>query len=236
MIDTAETTPAEIRAAINYLTALLPVEKTETPPVFPGTLPEPPPPPADLDVDTDSEPEYVPAMFEPVSTAPPLPAPAPLPPAIPPPPGPPQAPELDSRGMPWDSRIHASNHSRTINGEWKKKRGVSPDLVAGVEATHVTPAPAPVPVFTAPPPVTVPGFTAPPPPVASAPPVTAVAPLDFRGLMAKISAATAAGKLSVQQVNDALGTVGLNPTEMAQLIGNAPLIASVNAAIDRVIA
>ena len=216
MIDTAETTPAEIRAAINFLTALLPVEKTETPPVFPGTLPEPPPPPADLDVDTDSEPEYVPAMFEPVSTAPPL--------------RPPQAPELDSRGMPWDSRIHASNHSRTINGEWKKKRGVSPDLVAGVEATHVTPAPAPVPVF-----------TAPPPPVASAagvsaPPVTAVAPLDFRGLMAKISAATAAGKLSVQQVNDALGTVGLNATEMAQLIGNAPLIASVNAAIDRVIA
>ena len=56
MIDTAETMPAEIRAAINFLTALLPVEKTETPPVFPGTLPEPPPPPADLDVDTYSEP------------------------------------------------------------------------------------------------------------------------------------------------------------------------------------
>jgi hypothetical protein len=66
----------------------------------------------------------------------------------------------------------------------------------------------------------------------AAPAAVAPAAIDFRGLMQKIQAATAAGKLSTEQVNGALAGVGLRPEEMAQLINNAPLIASVNAAID----
>jgi hypothetical protein len=54
--------------------------------------------------------------------------------------------------------------------------------------------------------------------------------------MQKIQQATAAGKLSTDQVNGALAGVGLRPEEMAQLINNAPLIASVNAAIDSCLA
>lgn len=86
----------------------------------------------------------------------------------------------------------------------------------------------------------------PPPPVASSPPtmgsmvatvaatsVPAGTVIDFRGLMQKIQQQTAAGKLTTAQVNDALNSVGLKPEEMAQLINNAPLIASVNGAIDK---
>ena len=56
--------------------------------------------------------------------------------------------------------------------------------------------------------------------------------IDFRGLMKKIQEATAANKLTADQVNAALAGVGLKPEEMAQLINNAPLIASLNAAVD----
>ena len=50
--------------------------------------------------------------------------------------------------------------------------------------------------------------------------------------MQKIQSATAANKLTAEQVNAALAGVGLKPEEMAQLINNAPLIASLNAAVD----
>jgi hypothetical protein len=202
---------------------------------------------------------------------------APLPPAIPAPPGAGPA-ELDSRGYPWDTRIHASNRSKTIKNEWKRKRGIDDNLVTACEAQNkpgngsaVTAAIPPVAVpltamqaesatfgqFAPPPPPAVsspstpavPAFPAPamapPPPLpphANGPsftvstptpaPTTAPTVIDFRGLMQKIQAASAAGKLSAAQVTAALAGVGLRPEEMAQLINNAPLIASVNAAVD----
>lgn len=45
------------------------------------------------------------------------------------------APSVDSRGIPWDSRVHSS--SKAINesdGQWKKMRGVDPKLLSKVEA------------------------------------------------------------------------------------------------------
>ena len=54
--------------------------------------------------------------------------------------------------------------------------------------------------------------------------------------MRKIQQLSVAGRLSTDQVNEALATVGLQPTEMAQLIGNTLLIGSVNAALDRALA
>ncbi len=208
---------------------------------------------------------------------------APLPPAVPAPPGPAVPAELDSRGMPWDARIHASNRSKTIKQEWKRKRGVDDNLVAACEAQnkpgnalpphpagtvvpmsgsqavtalfgHMAPAAPPVPsppvvsspLIPAVPASPAPAMPTPPPPpppangpsstgsaastaaVTTAPPVT----IDFRGLMQKIQAATAAGKLTADQVQASLAGVGLRPEEMAQLINNAPLIASVNAAIE----
>lgn len=42
--------------------------------------------------------------------------------------------ELDVRGFPWDSRIHATTKTKLKNGEWKKLRGVEEVLVRQVEA------------------------------------------------------------------------------------------------------
>lgn len=43
--------------------------------------------------------------------------------------------ELDSKGLPWDERIHASTKSKIASGEWKAKRGINdPSLVQRVEA------------------------------------------------------------------------------------------------------
>jgi len=57
------------------------------------------------------------------------------------------APAFDSSGMPWDERIHSANRGTNANGTWRKRRGVSDGLVAGVEAelrARVAPAPLPV--------------------------------------------------------------------------------------------
>lgn len=43
--------------------------------------------------------------------------------------------ELDADGLPWDVRIHSKNRSKLAKtDQWKKKRGVAPELVATVEA------------------------------------------------------------------------------------------------------
>jgi len=57
------------------------------------------------------------------------------------------APAFDSSSMPWDERIHSANRGTNANGTWRKRRGVSDGLVAGVEAelrARVAPAPLPV--------------------------------------------------------------------------------------------
>lgn len=42
--------------------------------------------------------------------------------------------ELDAAGFPWDDRIHASTKTKTVDGYWKRKRGVSEELVGQVQA------------------------------------------------------------------------------------------------------
>lgn len=181
-----------------------------------------------------------------------------LPPQMPAPPGPAVAAELDKAGMPWDGRIHASNRAKKINGTWKNKRGVDTATVTACEAQNkpgnapsvptasvaVQLAPAiamglPVTGTVSTTNVTTVANTAPPPPPLPVPMVGVVVPaavvpsaIDFRGLMQKIQTATAAGKLSAEQVNTALAGVGLKPEEMGQLINNSLLIASLNAAVD----
>lgn len=44
----------------------------------------------------------------------------------------PTEPEQDLTG--WDERIHAASKTRNSDGSWRKKRGVSDELVAAVEA------------------------------------------------------------------------------------------------------
>lgn len=42
--------------------------------------------------------------------------------------------ELDSRGMPWDARIHAANRGKVTSGQWRAKKNVEDALVVQVEA------------------------------------------------------------------------------------------------------
>lgn len=43
------------------------------------------------------------------------------------------ADHLDKNGLPWDERIHASSHAKTVDGSWRMKRGVDDALVTEVE-------------------------------------------------------------------------------------------------------
>ena len=45
-----------------------------------------------------------------------------------------EAPVVDSRGLPWDSRIHSSNKEQGKDGVWRRRRGVDPELEKQVEA------------------------------------------------------------------------------------------------------
>jgi hypothetical protein len=210
---------------------------------------------SDLDVEIDDG-DDAPAELStsvqlPVAPPPPVPAivapPPPVPAivaAVPAPPGPAVAPALDSRGYPWDGRIHAANRATRLDGSWKNKRGVDPNMVVQVEA--LTRPAAAVEVPTAPlagmaPQVAAPAApAAPPPPPATvgnvAPAAVAPAAIDFRGLMAKIATNTTAGKLTTDQINAALAEVGLRPEEMGALVGNGPLIATINSSVDRLLA
>lgn len=58
------------------------------------------------------------------------PAPLPTPGATP---GQGRAPDLDSRGYPWDARIHSDSKSKNANGTWRYRRGVKDDVIEPVE-------------------------------------------------------------------------------------------------------
>ncbi|MFM6929437.1 MAG: hypothetical protein ACKOX6_13295 [Bdellovibrio sp.] len=99
--------------------------------------------------------------------------------------------EVDSRGLPWDARIHANTKATNKDGSWRIKRGTEPSLVTQVEqeliakikSGHV-PVAAPAPTAFVPPPpaptvpVNIPTFQA-PPPVAAVAPVQATPAQDY---------------------------------------------------------
>lgn len=66
--------------------------------------------------------------------------PVPLPPVGAPTPAVLTGGDLDSRGFPWDERIHAATKTKTQDGVWKRKRGVDEALVKQVEGGEVTPS------------------------------------------------------------------------------------------------
>lgn len=162
-----------------------------------------------------------PAFVPPAPTAPAMDAPtasaaAPMTPA--------SGVELDSKGLPWDDRIHAGTKSKIAKGEWKAKRGVEPALVAQVEAelrARVAASPVPVAVaqdaaavFAAAP--GVPAAPAPfvPPaaplaPAAPAAPSVSADPTTFEQLMPRITAAVTAGIIAPTAVGAACAAHGV---------------------------
>lgn len=90
------------------------------------------------------------------------------------------APETDVNGMPWDERIHSGNKATKDDGSWRRRRGVSDELVASVEAELRNRAPVPVPAAAPAPAPVMPAAPVPipTPPAASVPaPAPAPAPV-----------------------------------------------------------
>jgi len=132
--------------------------------------------------------------------------------------------ELDSKGLPWDERIHAGTKSKLKSGEWKAKKQVEAALVAQVEAelrTRGAASPALVAVaqdaaavFAAAP--GVPAAPAPfvPPaaplaPAAPAAPSVSADPTTFEQLMPRITAAVTAGIIAPTAVGAACAAHGV---------------------------
>ena len=63
-----------------------------------------------------------------------------------------QAPgiEVDSAGMPWDYRIHASSRAKVADGTWRQRRNLDPNVLAQVQAEMLQVMGLPIPAQTAP--------------------------------------------------------------------------------------
>lgn len=154
---------------------------------------------------------------------------------------------VDSRGLPWDGRIHAGTKTTNKDGSWKKKPNVEADLVAQVEAElrAIMAIPSPVPNVPTGAPVTPPVAVVPPPPPASAPVGNVVTPTPpvsapttaagvasnpitgFNHLLPAVTNAISAGTLTEAQVSAALARVGVQV--LPQLAPRPDLVAAVAA-------
>lgn len=139
--------------------------------------------------------------------------------------------ELDSRGMPWDKRIHASTRAKNQDGSWRNKRNTDANLITAVEAELMggaapTPTPMPTP---APVPVPQPVAIVPrPDPVAAAPvPVNPAVPAvaagnTFASVQTAMSSALRDGSMTAADVVTMSAQLGVNGP--AEIIGNQELI------------
>lgn len=174
------------------------------------------------------------AVAEPTTTAPtsatlaPPPGTAGQPPALPPMTGatapagaaPALVPgvELDSRGFPWDGRIHSESKGRIGDGSWRKKKNLDAALLAQVEAEHVAARNAGVPPAA--------------PPVAPAP--ASGSPTDFGSLMVYNGARVNAGKLTAEEVAGI--AVGLGLASVGLIATRPDLIPAIVAQVDAIVA
>jgi hypothetical protein len=156
-------------------------------------------------------------------------APVPVAPTqIPSVPGVPADVVRDSAGVPWDARIHAGTQTTKQDGTWKLKKGVDAGVVTtvlaeigAVKAADAAPlvpaAPATAPQIPAVP--GVPAAAIPPavPSTASPTPAPATS-VTFRGTMAKMNAAVAAGKFAKGDVDAMLTSLGIAPDAIAKLV------------------
>ena len=126
---------------------------------------------------------------------------------------------LDKAGLPWDERIHASSHSLTADGYWRKKRGVEDALVSQVEGElkAVMGLPAPAAQVPPPPPATVEVTALPVTAEVPAPPATSAVPAPpaqsdrdaFIKLVTESSAAIVAGRLTQEELAAAVASVNV---------------------------
>lgn len=127
--------------------------------------------------------------------------------------------ELDSTGLPWDGRIHASTKSKTKAGAWVAKRGINDDtLVHRIEQELraqvgvVAPAPLPAPWEVAAAPAPLPPASPAPalvPPAPAPAPAAADGPTTFEQIMPRVTQATIQGVLPPTALQAAVQALGL---------------------------
>ena len=146
----------------------------------------------------------------------------------------PYEPAYDKNGLPWDARIHSSNHKLTDKGVWQRRRGITDiefervkNELLGVQAPVVAPAPvvseptspiAPVaqvqPQVMAPTPLVAPEIYAPqvaqpvvqPTPVA---PTTPDANVLFQTMFEKVKQGMASGTFKANDVQALVAAVNI---------------------------
>lgn len=154
----------------------------------------------------------------------------------------PQSPnpvEVDSKGMPWDERIHSSSKAKVAGGTWKYKRGVSDEEVKRVEVELRADNLDAAVLFTAPDgsavirggTFVIPTGSAPPPPPATAEPDLRK---EFAQLMIRVANAKGSGKITTEEVTAALAAHGVPSLPM--LSTKLDQVPAVAAAIDALIA
>ncbi len=162
--------------------------------------------------------------------APMIPA-LPAPPVVLPPPS--VSAILDTAGLPWDGRIHASSKAKNTDGTWRSKRNVDDAIVNSVTAELRRTMALPNGPQLVPP-------APPPPPIAqSVPPVAATDEQknlrkDYVDLIGRASAAQGAGRISLEQINKCLTAIGVD--SMPSLGHRLDLVPTAASLIDGIIA
>lgn len=139
---------------------------------------------------------------------------------------------LDSNGLPWDERIHASTKTQNKDGSWKKLKGVDDATVAAVTAELKQLMGAPAPTVTAP---ALPTVTAPSLPAISAPTLPPVQESPYTAFTKFIgshlhSAENPNGRLTSEWVNQVIELNGV-PGGLANLSARPDLIPQIEAQI-----
>lgn len=173
-----------------------------------------------------------PSVSVPVPPAP-ITAPA-APTAAAPAPTPVPGVELDTRGLPWDARIHSRTRSRLANGNWKNTRGTDPAYITQVEnelrAAMAAPAPlAPAATVAAPPTVPVPVA-----PADTGAPTVSPSKDPFVEFMTRVATASVAGHVTQAEVTEAVRSVGIE--SLPGLHNRPDLLPTVAAAVEARIA
>lgn len=160
--------------------------------------------------------------------------------------------ELDTKGLPWDGRIHGSTQTKNTDGSWRQKRGLNDEALklrveAELRAGQAARAPAAAGITTMPASIVTPLVpNVPAAPVASVAPAvaaTAIAPAapaapaageTFGQLMARLAMMTTGEPAKAEKLNQALGMFGL--TAIAQLASRPDLVTPFATTIDAMLA
>jgi len=100
--------------------------------------------------------------------------------------------ELDSKGLPWDRRIHARTKTKIADGSWKRLRGLTEARAVEIEQELRD------------------ALSAPAAPVPSVPPAPTDEAPTFMDLMTLVTTSITAGRLNRIQVVEVLGGFGLS--------------------------